>query len=223
MDGQTLQDELTLGDVDKNLSSKRMSNKMKIIIFGSIGAALLLILIILIILLAKQSSKKNDDENEEINMDKIGEINCVYDIYKINVPVQLLSEEYQKNSVLSMVIDGKAVKYLKQYTFSSSGLHNVQIVLYEKVNLDKMFKDIYELTSVSLESDKNAEITSMQSTFEGCESLNSFNIKGFNTANIKSIRGLFNGCESLSNINLDNLDTSSVEVLRICRYTNFKF
>ena len=28
MDGQTLQDELTLGDVDKNLSSKRMSNKM---------------------------------------------------------------------------------------------------------------------------------------------------------------------------------------------------
>ena len=157
--------------------------------------------------------KKNDDENEEINMDKIGEINCVYDIYKINVPIQLLSEEYEKNSVLSMVIDGQKVKYLKQYTFSSSGLHNVQIILYEKVNLDKMFKDIYELTSVSLVSDKNAEITSMQSTFQGCESLNSFNIEGFNTANIKSISGLFNGCESLANINLDNLYKSLVEDL----------
>ena len=66
-----------------------------------------------------------------------------------------------------------------------------------------MFQNVLSLTSVSLISEKNAEITSMQSTFEGCENLDFFNITGFNTANVKTISRIFYGCYSLDKIYIE--------------------
>ena len=40
--------------------------------------------------------------------------------------------------------------------------------------MDYMFKDVKELTSVEMKSDKNCQIESMISTFENCEHLESF-------------------------------------------------
>ena len=77
--------------------------------------------------------------------------------------------------------------------------------------MDKMFQNIEALNSISLVSEKNAEITSMQSTFEGCKNLNNFNIIGFNTSAIKSISKIFYNCQNLLKINIDKFDTSSVE------------
>ena len=56
MEDKQLEDDFSLGDVDKNLSSKKMSNKMKYIIIGSVFAFLLLIIIILIILISSSPS-----------------------------------------------------------------------------------------------------------------------------------------------------------------------
>jgi surface protein len=203
-----LQDEFSLGDVDKNLSSKQFLNKKNMIIFGSICLFLILIIIILIIIITRSEDVKDD---AEIYTEIIGEINCIFEIEKTKTPTQLISEKYEKNSGLSILIEGQRIKYSKQYQFEKTGLFNVQIVLYQPINMDRMFENIEALKSVSLVSNKKTEITSMKSTFEGCKNLYSFNITGFDTSPIKSISKIFYNCESLIDINIDQFDTSNVE------------
>ena len=43
-ENQQIQDELTLGDIEPKLSSKKISKKTKLIILGSIGGCLLIII-----------------------------------------------------------------------------------------------------------------------------------------------------------------------------------
>ena len=102
--------------------------------------------------------------------------------------------------------------------------------------MDSMFKNIQQLTSVSMTSTKNTKIKSMISTFEACINLQSFDITGFDFTELKSMRKTFyktnilnlnikdlktNNIEDMSymladgkeikNINLSNLDTSNVK------------
>ena len=201
---ESANDDLTLGDVDKNLSTKGMSQQAKYILFGALAASALLIIIIVIIIISASSKNKNK------NLQKIGEINCIYSIESTSQPTQLINKNY-KESDISIIINGKEIKYSKQYKFDEIGSVNVQFVLYEAINMDNMFQDIEALTSVSLFSEKNAEITSMKGTFEGCTYLESFNISGFNTLKMKSISRLFYNCQSLEKINFGNINTENVE------------
>jgi len=171
-ENNAIQDNLTLGDIDNDFSSKKLSKETKYIIFGSI-AVCLLIIIIIIILIIISSSKDNDNKgdngnnsDEETFTEKIGGINCIFDIQNTNTVTQLISENYEKNSAFKILIEGKEIKYSKTYKFEKPGKYNVKFDLYQKINMDKMFQNIETLTYVFLYSDKNAEITSMQSTFE---------------------------------------------------------
>ena len=199
-----LTDDLTLGDVDKDLSSKGLSTKMKFIIFGSAGACLLLILIIILIIVIPSKSSKKE-------LSKTGEINCIFNVESTSSTTQILGENFNKNSEFTILIEGQEKKFTKSYKFDKIGEKKVQFILYEKINMDKMFQNVEALTSVSLISDKEDEITSMKSTFEGCINLNFFNITGFNTKNLTSISKIFYNCENLENIYLEQLDTTNVE------------
>jgi hypothetical protein len=46
--------------------------------------------------------------------------------------------------------------------------------------MDYMFKDVQDLISVEMKSDKNCKISSMIRAFENCTNLQSVKISGFN-------------------------------------------
>ena len=179
MNPNELNSELT------GLNKGEKQQKIKqLIIYISIGAVGLIALIVLIVLVAK--SKGSDSKKT------IGEINCDYEVKTITQNTQLLGKEFNiRNNQFDIYIDGKKIKYSKEYKFKTADSHKVQIKIYDKINMDNMFKGVSELVSVEMISSKNCQILSMTSTFENCENLRSFNITGFNGENLKSMKKLF--------------------------------
>jgi surface protein len=161
--------------------------KKKLLLIGiSLGVLFVIFLITIIVLL---SSSKNKEK--EINLPVIGEINCIYDIQSTGENTILLGEEFDKTSEFDIFIDDQKIKYTKEYKFDKAGQHKVQIKLYENINMDYMFKDVHDIISVEMKSDKNCQITSMISVFENCESFYNFTLIGFGADNLKSMQKLF--------------------------------
>ena len=69
----------------------------------AIGVGVLLLIILIIILTTIGQKKDNDDI---IGKDMLGEIECVYDISSKTEPTNLLGEEFQKNFLLSIEVNG---------------------------------------------------------------------------------------------------------------------
>ena len=67
----------------------------------------------------------------------------------------------------------------------------MEIKLYEKLNMDNMFKNIKDLISIEMKSENNCQITSMISTFENCNQLKEFKIDGFDVEQVKSTNKMF--------------------------------
>ena len=84
----------------------------------------------------------------------VGEINCSYEIKNISQNTILIGNEFVKNSLFDLYIDGKKVNYVKEYKFTSLGKHKIQIKLYERINMDYMFKNVKDLISVEMNSKK---------------------------------------------------------------------
>ena len=143
----------------------------------------------------------------------IGDINCIYEIKSIASNTKLIGNEFEKKSLFDFYIDGKKVKYAKEYKFTSFGKHKVQMKLYETINMDFMFKNIKDLISVEMNSENNCQISSMISSFEGCSKLTSFNISGFNVEQVKSMHKMFYKSTLsefyVSSLNLQNLEDIS--------------
>ena len=183
--------------------------KKRIMIIGLILSAIFIIILLTIIIVIMTGSKNSDDDDSS-NMEVIGEINCIYNIQTENENTIILGNEFQKSSNFDIYIDGTKIKYTKEYQFNSMGDHNVQIKLYNNINMDYMFKDVQGLISVEMESDKNCEIISMISTFENCYDFNKFEINGFDVNKLKSMKKLFYK-SSLITYSFNSFNTQSLE------------
>ena len=170
-------DPLTEGELSSELTGLNKgekAKKKKQLIFGIALASFLIITFIIIIIIIVSSSdsgsneqKKEEDKKEEEEVPTlpvIGEITCTYYIQSNNKNTLILGNDFNKDSDFSIYIDGKIIKYSKEYQFSSTGNHIIQFKLYNKINMDNMFKDITDLISVEMKSEENCEITSMLST-----------------------------------------------------------
>ena len=206
-------DIFSLNDEDqkKLLEQKSSSNiTQKYIIIGFIILFLILITIIIILSVKLSSKSENETEdNDSIDYSKVvGEINCIFNIENLNKDIFILSNEYQKeNNNFDILINNKKIKDSKIYKFPSNGLNILKYVLYGDINMDSMFKNIQQLTSVSMISTKNTKITSMISTFEACINLQSFDINGFDYTELKSMRKTFYKTNIL-NLNIKDLKTN---------------
>ena len=163
LQGEELNSELT------GLNKGEKEQKKKLFIIGGILTALFIIILVIIIVVIASGSKGSNDDNQ--TLPSIGEIICVYYVESSNKNTILLGNDFQKNSDFDIFIDGTKIKYTKEYRFESAGNHNVQIKLYNNINMDYMFKDVQEIVSVEMISDKNCTILSMISTFENCNYL----------------------------------------------------
>ena len=114
--------------------------------------------------------RKNDNGKEEDYTDKYnGLINCIYKLENETNNITLLGNEFKDNFFMDIFIDGEKVKYSKIYNFNSLDEHKVQFGLNNSFSMDYMFKDVHNLKSVEMISNKNLEILSMISSFENCE------------------------------------------------------
>ena len=168
---------------------EKQRKKKQLMIGLSIGGGLLIVGLIILIVLLTTKDKKDD----KTPVDKsLGLITCIYNVQIISKPILLISEEFilEPNN-LEMYVDGEKTKYSKEYQFDERGNHTVQIKIYSDLNMDYMFKDIKDLISVEMISEKDCQINSMISTFENCEDLEYFNINGFKADKLKSMKKLF--------------------------------
>ena len=174
----------------------------KQLIFGGVIALFIMLIIIIIVLAVHGSSNSN--------LNKLGELDCIYTIEEISSKTQIISKEYNKASKFDIIIDSIKVEFIKEYQFKERGEHDIKFILYEDINMDYMFKDIKDLTSIILVSDKNAKIKSMISTFESCINLNYFLNNGFYLDEIKSIKNIFYNTNILT-LNLKNFNPKNIE------------
>ena len=200
-------------DKIKSMGQSKCPKKYYYILGGTIALLLIVIIISIIIIINSSDSssdnKREDEEKKEIKT-IIGSINCTFDINNINTKIPIIGSEFKKESDFGIYIDDKKINhYLKEYSFDKFGIHKIYIELYENINMNYMFKDIENIISIEMNSDKNAKILSMESTFENCMSLTSFNITGFNTEQLISMKKIFYN-SYLSDIDL-NIKLNNIE------------
>ena len=194
------------------LNKGEAEHKKKLLIGGMVAAIILIILITIIIIVSTSGKSENEEEPDYSKLTKLGEINCIFDVNSITQPTEILGNEFVKNSKFNIIIDEKSIKYSKEYLFSKTGEQNVQFIIYEDFNMDNMFKNLNNLLSVNMISDKNVKITSMISSFENCNSLETLIIKGFDTTNVKSMhKFLYESYGEKIDFTKIEIDTKNVE------------
>lgn len=158
-----------------NQTNKEINKKKLIMIIG--GIVLVLITIITIIVILNSREKTNDSpSNYEIK----AEIDCIYEINKLD-DIKILGDEFIKKTNFDIYIDGTKIKYTKQYTFDSIGIHSVKYLIYDDLYMDYMFKDIGSIININMTSTSNSKIISLISAFENCYNLKEIIIRGFAT------------------------------------------
>ena len=218
MGGNELNSQLT------GLNKGNLSKKVKIFITLTIFSIILISILIIIILVknTKDSNKSTDSDDGNNNLEKLAEINCIYDILDINKNTILLGNDFIKTSNFDIFINNEKIKYTKEYKFSSFGINKVKYVLYEEIMMDYMFKEVNDLLSVEMISEKNCKIKSMISLFENSINLKEIKIKGFNTKEVKSLQKLFYNT-SISEIDISDINTENVlNMSYMFSYTNIE-
>ena len=180
--GNEINSELT--GINKDDAIKRRN---LIIIGVSLG---ILVIVLIIIIISLTTKKKDNDTPSNENKELIGEINCIYDIDSTSTNTLILGNEFKQGN-LDIYIDKNVIKFSKEYKFDSVGIHEIQIKLYEELNMDYMFKDVKNIISVEMISQKDCKITSMISTFENAKNFQNFTITGFNGDKLKSLKKVF--------------------------------
>ena len=82
--------------------------------------AVLLIIIILIIVIIAISSNSKEEEEDNSNKEKIGEINCIYDIRQTSEKTKLFGDNYEKRTSFDIYIGENKIKYSKDYKFDKA-------------------------------------------------------------------------------------------------------
>ena len=182
---ENIQDYLVNDFSSSNLGEKFPKIQKKYLIIGAILLFFIIIFAILIIFLIT-------NEKSENKQNIIGQINCIYknEIHSLE-EIKILGDNFEKNSIFEIYIDGKKIKFTKTYKFSNFKEHKIEYHLFEEINMKKMFQNISSLISVEMISNKNCKILSMLGSLENCINLESFKIEGFNVENIKSLEKTF--------------------------------
>jgi len=82
-------------------------------LIGIILAVLLLIIILIIIIISLSSNSNTNTNKEEdnSNKEKIGEINCIYDIRQTLEKIKLFGDNYEKRTSFDIFIGENKIKY----------------------------------------------------------------------------------------------------------------
>ena len=80
-------------------------------------------------------------------------------------------------------------------------------------NMNSMFRECINLTSLDLSSLDTANVTNMNNIFYGCTSLMTLDISGWNTSKVTNMYNMFNGCAELNLVKMQFSDTNSINMV----------
>ena len=118
------------------------------------------------------------------------------------------------------------VEITSESDFSKCTFSNILTVEYLKVtsnvtNMEAMFYNCSNLTSLDLSNFDTGKVTVMNYMFYNCSNLTSLDVSNFDTSNVKNMSNMFNGCSNLTSLDLSNFNTSNVtdmnNMFRNCR------
>jgi surface protein len=100
------------------------------------------------------------------------------------------------------------------YAFAYSKIAVVPPLDVSKVtNINFMFDNCRNLTSIDLSNWDTSNVTSMLSVFNYCTNLTSIDLSNWDTSKVNNMQGVFTYCENLTSIVLSNWDTSNVTAM----------
>ena len=159
-DNYTLNDE---GELVLDDSARKNSEKWKKIAIIAIAICIALIILIIIIVFISSIKKDESSNSNKQKQNQIGEIICTYDIKSTTEETQILGSDYDiQNKNYDVSIDNEIIKdFTRSIVFNSTGYQKVKFILYDIINMEKMFKEISSLISVEMTTNKNLKIISI--------------------------------------------------------------
>ena len=79
-------------------------------------------------------------------------------------------------------------------------------------NMDGMFRNCYNLTSINTSNWDTSNVTNMDNMFFMCENLQSLDLSSFDTSKVRNMNGIFGQCRSLISLDISNFDVSNIYV-----------
>ena len=77
-------------------------------------------------------------------------------------------------------------------------------------NMDRMFINCNNLTSLDVSSFNTSKVTSMSDMFNSCSNLTSLDVSSFDTSNVTNMSGMFGYCNNLTSLDVSSFNTSNV-------------
>ena len=172
-------DEFITSLNEEDFNSELKNSKIKYYVLIILTIALIIIISIVLLIIFSLSSQDNNKNNE--NKDEyIGEIICIYDIKNINKKEKIFGENFEQKTKFDIYINNTKTEFIKEYLFENIGKYEIKLSLKEKINMNNMFSDVYNLISIEMIPFNSEEkISSMENTFSNCINLIKFNNKGF--------------------------------------------
>ena len=208
-------------NLDENIVTPESPKKniINCILILTASILILIIIITLIIIMIPKDTPKRTSE-------KYLTFYCVYDVATNTTPTQLISPEFSENYTSFILINGTRHNFTKSFQFEKIGLTYIDIIIdNDEIKLDKLFKNIDTLISISIENhcnEKHYKIISMKSTFEGCINLKNVKISNINAEELKSMHRLFYNTNNLHRVNITNINTKNLEdISYIFAYSSF--
>ena len=155
----------------------------------------------------------------DINKDKLSQINIIYEIKSYNDSITLFGDDFVQNNSNNcyLLIENKQIKLLKQLTLSEKQKKQktLEIILIETnkiTNMSHMFYDCSSLISLpDLSKWDTKNITNMSYMFYGCSSLNYFpGISEWDTENVTNMSCMFRYCHLILLPDISKWDTKNV-------------
>lgn len=88
-------------------------------------------------------------------------------------------------------------------------------------NMSNMFSGMIQLNNINLSSFDTSKVTTMTNMFYECKLLPSLDLSNFDTSNVITMTNMFNGCSELLSLDLSNFNTSNVtDMSCMFRYLN---
>ena len=118
----------------------------------------------------------------------------------------------------TIIIDPLLVNYklrsCKDLFFNFTSLKRIVGLEYlntsEVTNMEGMFHNCRNLTSLNLRGLDTSNVDDMSSMFRHCKNLTNLDLNSLNTSNVRDMDNMFAYCEGLTSLDLSNFNTSKV-------------
>ena len=207
----TFLDNMKNNNLD-DFESNNKSKKKRLIYLGiTIGALILIAISVVLIIIF---TKKDQDESDKGADEEIiyGNITSIYNLE--SGEINILSDEFEGDDKdMNIYIGDKKINFTKIYNFSLDEPKTVRFeIITKELSMINMFKNISNLTNITISSDNNGKIISMESAFEQCIQLENFTFeKGWDTSELISTKKFFSNCTNLQEFDLDNINFTNVK------------